>query len=86
MVVVVVASPVVSIAAVAEVAEVAEVTDMTPEVLFKIIESLKTIERVDKVSWAEEVHNLPSKDTTISRFQESINSSVQDNNTNDSST
>jgi len=90
MVVVVVASPVVSIAAVAEVvevaevAEVAEVTDMTPEVLFKIIESLKTIERVDKVSWAEEVHNLPSKETTISSFQESINSSVQHNNTNES--
>jgi len=54
--------------------------------LFKIIESVKTIERVDKVSWAEEVHNLPSKETTISSFQESINSSVQDNNTNDSST
>ena len=52
--------------------------------LFKIIESLKTIERVGKVSWAEEVHNLPSKETTISSFQESINSSVQHNNTNES--
>jgi len=37
--------------------------------LFKIIESIKSIERVDQVSWAEEVHNMPSKETTISSFQ-----------------
>jgi hypothetical protein len=57
--------------------------------LFKIIESVKAIERVDKVSWAEEVHDIPSKEITIlsSIVQESINAStsVQDNNTNDSS-
>jgi DNA-binding Lrp family transcriptional regulator len=54
--------------------------------LFKMIESVKTIERVDKVSWAEEVHNIPSNETTISSFQGSINMNTQDSNTNDSST
>ena len=53
--------------------------------LFKIIESIKTIERVDKVSWAEEVHNIPSKETTISTLQGSINTSTQDSHANDSS-
>jgi len=54
--------------------------------LFKIIESIKTIERVDKVSWAEEVHGIPSKEITIlsSLVEESINTSAQENNTNDS--
>jgi len=56
--------------------------------LFNIIESIKTIERVDKVSWAEEVQDIPSKEiTTLSSLvQESTNAnaSVQDNNTNDS--
>jgi DNA-binding Lrp family transcriptional regulator len=33
--------------------------------LFKIIESVKTIERVDKVSWAEEVRDIPSKEITL---------------------
>jgi DNA-binding Lrp family transcriptional regulator len=52
--------------------------------LFKIIESIKTLERVDKVSWAEEVHNIPSKEIMIfsSLVQESINTSVEENNTN----
>jgi DNA-binding Lrp family transcriptional regulator len=54
--------------------------------LFNMIESVKTIERVDKVSWAEEVHNIPSNETTISSFQGSINMNTQDNNTNDSGT
>jgi DNA-binding Lrp family transcriptional regulator len=54
--------------------------------LFKMIESVKTIERVDKVSWAEEVHDIPSNETTISSFQGSINMNTQDNNTNDSGT
>jgi DNA-binding Lrp family transcriptional regulator len=54
--------------------------------LFKMIESVKTIERVDKVSWAEEVHDIPSNETTISSFQGSINMNTQDSNTNDSST
>jgi len=57
--------------------------------LFNIIESIKSIERVNNVSWAEEVHDIPSKEITIlsSIVQESINAStsVQDNNTNDSS-
>jgi len=54
--------------------------------LFKIIESIKTIERVDKVLWAEEVHDIPSKEITIlsSLVEESINTSAQENNTNDS--
>jgi len=54
--------------------------------LFKIIESVKAIERVDKVSWAEEVHDIPSKEITIlsSLVEESINTSAQENNTNDS--
>ena len=52
--------------------------------LFKIIESIKTIERVDKVLWAEEVHDIPSKEITIlsSLVEESINTSVGENNTN----
>jgi len=41
--------------------------------LFKITETIKTIENVDKVSWAEEL--LPSKEITVFRFHESINSS-----------
>jgi DNA-binding Lrp family transcriptional regulator len=50
--------------------------------LFKIIESIKTIERVDKVSWVEEVHNVPSKEIMIfsSLLQESIKTNVQENN------
>lgn len=53
--------------------------------LFKIIETIKTIENVDKVSWAEEVNNISSKEITVFSFQESINSSIEDNdNTNDS--
>jgi DNA-binding Lrp family transcriptional regulator len=51
-----------------------------------MIESVKTIERVDKVSWAEEVHNIASNETTISSFQGSINMNTQDSNTNNSST
>ena len=45
--------------------------------LFNIIESIKTLERVDTVSWAEEVHNIPSKESMIfsSLVQESINTS-----------
>ena len=36
--------------------------------------------------WAEEVHDIPSKETTIlsSLVEESINTSVEENNTNDS--
>jgi DNA-binding Lrp family transcriptional regulator len=53
--------------------------------LFKIIETIKTIENVDKVSWAEEVSNIPSIEITVFSFQESINSSIEDNDdTNDS--
>ena len=51
--------------------------------LFKIIETIKTIEQVDKVSWAEEVNYISSKEITALSFQ-SVNTSVQDNNTNDS--
>ena len=57
--------------------------------LFKIIESVKTIERVDKVSWAEEVRDIPSKEITLlsSLIQEStdVSTIVQDNSTNNSS-
>jgi len=56
--------------------------------LFKIIGSVKTIERVDKVAWVEEVHNIPSKEIMVFRslVQESIKTSsiIQDNNTNGS--
>lgn len=45
--------------------------------LFNIIESIKTIDRVDKVSWSEEVRIIPTKETTILSFQESINNSLQ---------
>ena len=34
--------------------------------LFKIMESIKTIERVEKVSWSEEVRNISAKEMTIS--------------------
>jgi len=47
--------------------------------LFKIIETVKCIENVDKVSWAEEVNNIPSKEITVFSFQESINSSMEEN-------
>jgi hypothetical protein len=55
--------------------------------LFNIIESIKNIENVDKVSWAEEVHNIPSKEimTFSSLVQGSINTSVEENNTNNTS-
>jgi hypothetical protein len=55
--------------------------------LFNIIESIKTNERVDKVSWAEEVQDIPSKEAMIfsSLVQEPINTSVQENDTNDNS-
>ncbi|MGC2575082.1 MAG: Lrp/AsnC ligand binding domain-containing protein [Candidatus Nitrosopolaris sp.] len=54
--------------------------------LFKIIETIKAIENVDKVSWAEEVNRIPSKEVTVFSFHESINSSMEDNdNTNDAS-
>ena len=33
--------------------------------LFNIIESIKNIERVNNVSWAEEVQDMPSKEITI---------------------
>jgi len=55
--------------------------------LFNIIESIKAIERVDKVLWAEEVHDIPLKEITILSSlvqEESINTSAQENNTNDS--
>ena len=48
------------------------------------MESIKTIERVDKLSWAEEVSNIPSKEIIMS-FQDSVNTRIQDNNANDSS-
>src|SRR5215469_4257311 len=53
--------------------------------LFNIIESIKTLERIDTVSWAEEVHSIPSKEIMIfsSLVQESINTSVEENNTAD---
>src|SRR5215469_2211227 len=44
--------------------------------LFKIIESIKTIERVDKVTWAEEVRLIPTEEMTILNFQESVNTNV----------
>ena len=53
--------------------------------LFKIIESVKSIERVNNVSWAEEVQDIPSKEAIFSFIvQESIDTSVQENDTNDS--
>lgn len=39
--------------------------------LFRIIESIRTTERVDKVSWSEEVRSIPTKETT--GFQNYIN-------------
>jgi hypothetical protein len=53
--------------------------------LFNIIESIKSIERVNNVSWAEEVQDIPSKEAIFSFIvQESIDTSVQENDTNDS--
>lgn len=43
--------------------------------LFKIIETIKTIERVEKVSWSEEVSIIPAKEMTISSFEGFINNS-----------
>src|SRR5215470_14552329 len=47
--------------------------------LFKIIESIKTIERVDKVTWAEEVRLIPTEEMTILNFQESVNIHIDTN-------
>jgi DNA-binding Lrp family transcriptional regulator len=44
--------------------------------LFKIIETIKTIERVEKVLWSEEVRMIPVKDMTISSLQDFIGNSV----------
>jgi hypothetical protein len=52
--------------------------------LFKIIETIKTIENVDKVSWADEVNNIPSREITVFSFDESINSIEHNDNTNGS--
>lgn len=43
--------------------------------LFKIIETIKTIERVEKVSWSEEVSIIPAKEMTISSFERFISNS-----------
>jgi hypothetical protein len=55
--------------------------------LFKILETVKTIGNVDKLSWAEEVHDIPSKEIMIlsSLVQESTNASTsaEGNNPND---
>ena len=40
--------------------------------LFNIIESIKTIERVDTLLWSEEVRNLPIEEITGSDLQASI--------------
>jgi DNA-binding Lrp family transcriptional regulator len=51
--------------------------------LFNIIESIKSIERVNNVSWAEEVQDIPSKEIAMlsSLIQEStdVSVSLQDN-------
>ena len=47
--------------------------------LFKIIESIKAIERVDKVTWAEEVRLIPTEEMTILNFQESVNIHIDTN-------
>lgn len=41
--------------------------------LFRIIESTRAIERVNNVSWSEEVHSIPAKETMMLSFQESVN-------------
>jgi hypothetical protein len=45
--------------------------------LFKIIESIKTIERVEKVSWSEEVHVIPAKEMTVSSLEAFISNSLE---------
>jgi len=45
--------------------------------LFNIIESIKTIERVDKVSWSEEVCIIPVKEMIISSIQDFISNSIE---------
>jgi len=47
--------------------------------LFKTIESIKTIERVEKVSWSEEVRNIPSE-ITISSLEGFISNSLEPSN------
>src|SRR5215471_20709687 len=44
--------------------------------LFKMIESIKTIERVEKVSWSEEVRNIPPE-MTISSSEGFISNSLE---------
>jgi DNA-binding Lrp family transcriptional regulator len=45
--------------------------------LFKIIENIKTIERVEKASWSEEVRYIPVKEMTISSLEGIISNSVE---------
>jgi DNA-binding Lrp family transcriptional regulator len=45
--------------------------------LFKIIEGIKTIERVEKVSWSEEVRNIPAKEMAISSLEGFMGSSIE---------
>src|SRR5215831_1520571 len=47
--------------------------------LFKTIESIKTIERVEKVSWSEEVRNIPPE-MTISSLEGFISNSLEPSN------
>ena len=44
--------------------------------LFKILESIKSIERVEKVSWSEEVRNIPPE-MTISSLEGFISNSLE---------
>ena len=42
--------------------------------LFKMIETIKTIENVDNVSWAEEVNNISSEEITVFSSEKDITS------------
>src|SRR5581483_144375 len=46
--------------------------------LFKIIENIRTIERVDKVTWSEEVSTIPIKEGGLPEYQDQTDEGLHD--------
>ncbi len=47
--------------------------------LFKIIENIRAIERVDKVTWSEEVSTIPIREGGLQEYQPQVDEGLQDN-------
>lgn len=48
--------------------------------LFKIVENIRSFEKVDKVTWSEEVSIIDTKDATITRVEDKMVEGLQDRN------